>query len=111
MNSPEVHGESVVDVRPAKSRYYRPGLALALNFFALFVYAFALIGPLLPSHGLPPFGILLAFVGGPSVVILVASRLCQSLGARIFCCFAIALIVGFSTYMYLKLASMIGRST
>lgn len=87
---------------------YHPGLAFTINCFALFIYAFALVGPLLPSHGLPSLWILLAFVGGPSVAILVASRMCQSLEARVFCYLEIASVVGMSFHMYLKLARMIG---
>jgi len=100
--------DPAVNIRATSFRRYYPGFALTLNVLALFVYAFACIGPLLPSHGLPSLWILLAFVGGPSVLIFVASRLCQSLEARVFCYFEITFVVGLSLYMYLKLAQIIG---
>jgi hypothetical protein len=68
---------------------------------ALFVYAFGVIAPLTPSHGLPSFGVLLIFAGLPIALTLVASRYCQSVTARLCCYFEAAAIAGFTLYLVL----------
>jgi hypothetical protein len=111
MNTDDLPKETGAAVSLEKSRWVRPAVAFAVDVFAVLLHAFGLIGPLLPSHGLPSLSVVLIFVGGPSALIFVASRLCRSRAIRMVCYIQIASVICLYAYVYWDLAQIIGRGT
>jgi len=104
-----MNSETPAEISAENSGWTRRGFALALNFFAVLLYAFGLIGPLLPSDWPPSMFVVLIFVGTPSALIFVASRLCRSHAPRMVCYTEIAFLICLYAYIYWDLAQMVGR--
>jgi hypothetical protein len=80
---------------------HSPGLALALCIVALLIFAFGVVAPLTPSHGVPSFWVLVVFVATPIAMVIIASRLFNWFVAKLFCYLEVAVIASCALYLVL----------
>ena len=81
------------------TNYARLLAYLGINALAWIVYSIGLIGSLTPSQGLPSVLELMAFIGGPSLLLLFCSTLADTRAVKNFTLLELILLLCVSAYL------------
>jgi hypothetical protein len=98
--------ETTKPVQAIAPGWLRPLAAFLVNVFAVIFFLVSILGPLLPSYGLPSARLLALCVGGPCLLLLTSASLCRSTAARLICSLEIIGALGITHHLYSMLIEM-----
>jgi hypothetical protein len=98
--------ESIKPLQVRNLAWIRPLSAFIFNVFALLFFMLAVLGPLLPSEGLPSTLVLTIWVGGPCLLMLISAFLSRSTVAKIICSLEAICFCAIAHHLYSMLVEL-----